>query len=45
LAERIKSVEMDAVTSDVKPFLKNPKTVEIWSRDYFLELVRLLLVE
>jgi 23S rRNA U2552 (ribose-2'-O)-methylase RlmE/FtsJ len=44
LAERIESVDIDAVISDVKPFMKNPKTTEIWSRDYFLRLAELFLV-
>jgi len=39
LAKRIKSVDINAVKSDVMPFLKNPQDTEIWSEDYFLELV------
>ncbi|MDR2999698.1 MAG: nucleotidyl transferase AbiEii/AbiGii toxin family protein [Fibromonadaceae bacterium] len=40
LTKRIKSVDVKSVLSDVLPFLKNPKNTEIWSTDYFLELVR-----
>jgi predicted nucleotidyltransferase component of viral defense system len=45
LAERIKSVDMKSVVSDVKPFLKNSKTTEIWNRDYFLKLSKFLLID
>jgi len=38
LAERIKSVDINAVKSDVMPFLKNPQDTEIWNENYFLEL-------
>ena len=44
LAKRIKSVDINAVKSDVMPFLKNPQDTEIWSEDYFLELVELVFV-
>jgi hypothetical protein len=44
LAERIKSVDMKSVISDVKPFLKNSKTIEIWNKDYFLKLAKFLLI-
>ncbi len=44
LANTIKSVDINAVKNDVTPFLKNPNSTEIWSEDYFLELVERLLV-
>ncbi|MDR1829602.1 MAG: nucleotidyl transferase AbiEii/AbiGii toxin family protein [Candidatus Fibromonas sp.] len=40
LEKRIKSVDINAVKNDVMPFLKEPRRTKIWSRDYFLELVR-----
>ena len=40
LEKRIKSVDINAVKNDVMPFLKEPRCTKIWSRDYFLELVR-----
>ena len=40
LSKRIKSADIKAVLSDVLPFLKNPKSTEIWSTDYFLELAK-----
>jgi len=42
LANIIKSVDINAVKNDVTPFLKNPHSTEIWSEDYFLELVGIL---
>jgi hypothetical protein len=39
LAKRIKSVDINAVKNDIMPFLKNPKSIEIWTEGYFLELV------
>jgi predicted nucleotidyltransferase component of viral defense system len=39
LSKRIKSVDINAVKNDIMPFLKNPKDTEIWSENYFLELV------
>ncbi len=43
LANTIKSVDINAVKRDVTPFLKNPQSTEIWSEDYFLDLVGRLL--
>jgi len=43
LANTIKSVDINAVKNDVTPFLKNPHSTEIWSEDYFLDLVERLL--
>ena len=42
LINRIKSVDIKAVKADVMPFLKNPQSIKIWSKDYFLELVEKL---
>jgi sulfatase maturation enzyme AslB (radical SAM superfamily) len=38
LKERIEKTNIEAVKNDVRPFLKNPKEIEIWSTDYFLQL-------
>jgi len=43
LANTIKSVDINAVKRDVTPFLKNSQSTEIWSEDYFLDLVGRLL--
>jgi len=38
LKERIEKTNIEAVKNDVRPFLKNPQEMEIWSSDYFLQL-------
>jgi predicted nucleotidyltransferase component of viral defense system len=42
LKERIKKTNIEAVKNDVRPFLKNPKEMEIWSTDYFLQLTNMI---
>lgn len=39
LKERIMKTDINAVKNDVRPFIKNPAEMEIWSEDYFLQLV------
>ncbi|MDR1644764.1 MAG: nucleotidyl transferase AbiEii/AbiGii toxin family protein [Tannerellaceae bacterium] len=39
LKERILNTNMNAMKNDVCPFLKNPAEIDIWSCDYFLQLV------
>ena len=39
MKERIEKTNMEAVKSEVRPFLKNPKEMDIWNQDYFLQLV------
>lgn len=38
LKERLASTDIKMVKQDVEPFIENPKTLEIWSNDYFLQL-------
>jgi len=38
LRERIEKTNIEAVKNDVRPFLKNPQEMEIWSTEYFLQL-------
>lgn len=38
LKERFASTNMNQVKSDVLPFIKNPKELDIWSNDYFIQL-------
>lgn len=38
LKERLASANMNQVKSDVLPFIKNPKELDIWSNDYFIQL-------
>ena len=38
LKERLSSADINQVKKDVRPFLKNPQNLDIWSNDYFLQL-------
>ncbi|MCL2154501.1 MAG: nucleotidyl transferase AbiEii/AbiGii toxin family protein [Leptospirales bacterium] len=42
LKERIEKTNIQAVKNDVSPFLKNPSEIEIWSKEYFLQLAEML---
>ena len=33
------------VKADVLPFIRNPKEMEIWSNDYFLQLAQMIRFE
>ena len=39
MKERIEKTNIEEVKNEVRPFLKNPKEMEIWTTDYFLQLV------
>jgi len=43
--KKIDNTKIELVTTDVSPFIKNPKDLEIWSNDYFLQLVDLIQFE
>ena len=45
LKERIEKTNIEMVRNDVRPFLKNPQELEIWSTDYFLQLVEMMNVK
>lgn len=38
LKDRLASANINQVKSDVLPFVKNPKELDIWSNDYFVQL-------
>ena len=38
LKERFTSTNIDLVKRDVQPFIQNPRELDIWSNDYFLQL-------
>ena len=40
LKARIKEVDFNQAKNDVRKFLKDPKTVDIWSNNYFLDLIQ-----
>jgi len=42
LKERIEKTNIEAVKNDVRPFLKNPQEMEIWSTEYFLQLTEMI---
>jgi predicted nucleotidyltransferase component of viral defense system len=42
LKEKISNTNMDMVKADVKPFLKDSGQLEIWSTDYFSQLVDMI---
>lgn len=42
LEERLATSDMSQVKKDVLPFVRNPKELEIWSNDYFIQLVKLI---
>lgn len=39
LKERLSSTDINLVKHDVEPFIKQPKDLNIWSNEYFLQLV------
>ena len=45
MRERIEKTNIEAVKNDVRPFLKNPQEMEIWSTDYFLQLTEMIQFE
>lgn len=45
LKERLASADIKQVKDDVRPFLKNPHDLDIWSNDYFLKLVSMMIFE
>jgi hypothetical protein len=42
IKEKIEKTNIEMVKADVSPFLKEQKDIEIWSNDYFLQLVDML---
>ena len=42
LKERIMKTDINNVKDDVRPFIKNPAEMDIWSTEYFLQVVDLM---
>ncbi len=42
LKEKIQKTNIEMVKNDVRPFIKNTSELDIWSTDYFLQLVDLI---
>ena len=38
LTKAINNLDVDQIRREVEPFIKNPKNLSIWSRDFFLEV-------
>ena len=45
LKERLATSDINQVKTDVIPFLRNPKELDIWSNDYFLQLAQMIRFE
>ncbi len=45
LKDRLASADINQVKADVMPFVRNPKELDIWSNDYFLQLAGMLKFE
>lgn len=45
LKEKLASTNMNQVKSDALPFVKNPKELDIWSNDYFVQLADMIRFE
>ncbi len=45
LTEKINTASLENIKADVRPFIKDAKQLDIWSKPYFLDLVALLKVE
>lgn len=42
LKNRLVSADINQVKADVLPFIKNPRELDIWSNDYFLQLANMV---
>lgn len=42
LTERLSTTDITMVKTDVMPFVKNPRELDIWSNDYFLQLAEMI---
>ena len=42
LNDRLATADMNQVKADVLPFVRNPKELDIWSNEYFLQLAKLV---
>ena len=45
LKERLATSDINQVKTDVMPFLRNPRELDIWSNDYFLQLAQMIKFE
>ena len=45
LKERLSTADIKQVKSDVLPFVRNPKELDIWSNDYFVQLADMVYMQ
>ena len=45
LKDKILKTNMEMVKNDVRPFIKNPSEMDIWSTDYFMQLVDMVRIK
>ena len=45
LIERLSAADIKQVKADVLPFVRNPKELDIWSNDYFVQLANMIKIE
>lgn len=45
LRQRLSSADINQLKSDVLPFIKNTKELEIWSNEYFLQLMDMIKID
>lgn len=45
LIERLSTADIKQVKEDVLPFVRNPKELDIWSNDYFVQLANMVKIE
>jgi hypothetical protein len=45
LKERLYTTDIKQVKEDVLPFVRNPKELDIWSNDYFVQLADMVRFE
>ena len=45
LVERLSTADIKQVKEDVLPFVRNPKELDIWSNDYFVQLAEMVKME
>ena len=45
LKEKLATTDINAVKNDVLPFVVNPKELEIWSNDYFLQIADMMIIK
>jgi predicted nucleotidyltransferase component of viral defense system len=38
--EKIETLDIESVKDDVRPFIANPRTLDIWSKEYFMALAK-----